>query len=137
MESEALEPALAENPAALDDALSWVGDKLDDLSGGTAGRVEGVFVDSVSREPAWLVIRVGLLGRRSAVPFELAAAGVGHVWVPHHKETIRNAPEVDPAVGLGPEAEAELCAHYGIAPGSGRAAACAGRDDEALTSVPA
>jgi len=126
-----------ENPIAVEQALAWVGDKLDDVSGATAGRVEGVFVDSVSGAPAWLVIRIGLLGRRSVVPFEMAAGGAEHVWVPFTKERIRNAPEVDPAAGLDPGREAEFCAHYEIAPDAGRSAALAGRDSESLSSVPA
>ena len=125
-----------EYPAGLDEALSWAGHKLDDISGSTAGRVEGVFVDAASGEPAWLVIRIGRLGHRSAVPFGLAAAGVGHVWVPFSRETIKSAPEVDPGTGLDPTQEAALCAHFGVAPGSGRLAGLGGRDG-ALSSVPA
>jgi hypothetical protein len=126
-----------ENPIALEQALGWVGDKLDDVTGTNAGRVEGVFVDAQSGEPAWLVIRIGLLGRRSVVPFEMAASGAEHVWVPFSRERIRNAPEVDPAAGLDPGREAEICAHYEIAPAAGRSAAIAGRDLETLSSVPA
>ena len=123
-----------ENPIAIDQALGWVGDKLDDVTGTVAGRVEGVFVDSVSGEPAWLLIRIGLLGRRSVVPFEMAAGGAGHVWVPFTRDRIRSAPEVDPAVGLDPGREAEFCAHYEIAPDAGRSAALAGRDSAALSA---
>jgi hypothetical protein len=126
-----------ENPLATEQALSWVGHKLDDIAGNTTGRVEGVFVDAMTGDPAWLLIRIGLLGRRSVVPFEMAAGGAEHVWVPFTRETIRTAPEVDPAVGLDPLAEAELCAHYEIAAGAARSAAIADRDSVALSSVPA
>jgi hypothetical protein len=126
-----------ENPIATEQALSWVGHKLDDIAGTTTGRVEGVFVDTITGEPAWLLIRIGLLGRRSVVPFEMAAGGSEHVWVPFTREAIRNAPEVDPAVGLDPLAEAEICAHYEIAAAAGRSAAIADRDSVALSSVPA
>ncbi len=82
------------------------------------------------------MIRIGRLGHRSAVPFGLVAAGGGHVWVPFDRETIKSAPEVDPAVGLGPAQEAALCSHFGVVPGSGRLAELEGRE-EALSSVPA
>ena len=118
-----------ENPPSLEEARAWVGHKLDDMSGSTSGRVEGAFVDSVSGEPVWLVIRIGRLGHRSVVPFDLVAAGVGHVWVPFSREAIKAAPEVDPAVGIDPAREAELCAHYGIAPGAGRMAELEGREE--------
>ena len=124
-----------ENPPTLDQARAWVGHRLDDMSGSTTGRVEGVFVDSASGEPVWLVIRIGRLGHRSAVPFTLVAAGVGHVWVPFSRETIKSAPEVDPAAGIDPTREAELCAHFGIAPGGGRLAELEGRE-EPFSSVP-
>ena len=75
--------------------------------------------------------------RPAVVPFEMAAGGAEHVWVPFTKERIRNAPEVDPAAGLDPGREAEFCAHYEIAPDAGRSAALAGRDSESLSSVPA
>lgn len=125
-----------EYPAGLEQAQTWVGHKLDDISGSTTGRVEGIFVDSASGEPAWVVIRIGRLGHRSALPFGLVAAGAGHVWVPFGRETIKGAPQVDPAVGLGPAQEAALCSHFGVAPGSGRLAELEGRE-EALSSVPA
>ncbi len=126
-----------ENPIAIEQALGWVGYKLDDVTGTTAGRVEGVFVDTISGAPAWLLIRIGLLGRRTVVPFEMAAGGAEHVWVPFSRAVIRNAPEIDPAAGLDPLTEAEICAHYEIAPDAGRSAALEGRESVALSSVPA
>ena len=126
-----------EHPIATEQALAWVGYKLDDITGTTAGRVEGVFVDTVSGEPAWLLIRIGLLGRRTVVPYEMAAGGAEHVWVPFTREVIRNAPEVDPAVGLDPLAEAEVCGHYEIPADAARSVALEGRDSVALSSVPA
>ena len=107
------------------------------MTGTAAGRVEGLFVDAVSLEPVWLVIRIGRLGRRSAVPFEVAAGGVGHVWVPYTREQIKKLPEVDPGAGIDAARELELCAHFGIAPGIGRAAALEGRENDGLTCVPA
>lgn len=121
---------------AEEEALSWVGSKLDHSGGGSAGRVEGVLVDVRTGEPTWLVIKVGRLGGHSAVPVAYAAGGVGHVWVPYAKETIRSAPQIDRA-GLDGEAELALCEHYGIPPGTQRRVALEGREDESQTSRPA
>ncbi len=126
-----------EHPSTLEEARAWAGRKLDDVNGSTAGRVEGVLVDAESGEPSWLVIRIGLLGRRSAIPFELAVGGPERVWVPLPREVIRSAPEVDPAAGLEAGQEAALCSHFEIPEGSGRAAAIAGREPGAAGSVPA
>ncbi len=136
-DGEASATVAPENPTALEEAKGWAGNKLDDASGSTAGRVEGVFVDSRHGEPTWLVIRIGVLGRRSAVPYELAAGGVGRVWVPLPRELVRSAPEVDPEAGLDPVQEADLCSHFGIPPEVGRAAGVAEREPGPPSSVPA
>lgn len=127
----------AGGPPSAADARSWAGYKLDGLDGRTAGRVEGVLVDGRSGEPTWLVVRTGRLRGHSAVPIELAAGGIGHVWVPYSREAIRGAPEIDPKVGLDAESERALCDHYGVPEASGRRALIAAREDQALTSVPA
>lgn len=130
-------PASPRYPLELEEALGWVGHKLDEIGGATAGRVEGVLVDVQSGEPAWLLIRLGRLGRRSAVPFQLAAGGVGHVWVPYPKRLIKDSPEVDPGAGLDHADELELCDHYGVPPGVGRRAELEGREGATRTAVPA
>jgi hypothetical protein len=128
----------AEHPLELETARGWIGDRVDDVTATTVGRVEGVFVDTADGAPVWLVIRIGRLGRRTAVPFAYAAGGApGHVWVPYPKGTLRDAPEVDPAVGASPALESELCDHFGLAPGNPRRGQLAGRDSEALSCVPA
>ncbi len=136
-EEEPVEPVELEHLPSLEEALSWVGFKLDDISGSRAGRVEGVFVDGEDRSPTWLVIRIGRLGRRSAVPFELAAGGVERVWVPYPKHLIRSAPEVDPAAGLETGLELDLCDHFEIAAGTGRRALVESRAGGSTTSLPA
>lgn len=125
------EPALP----ALEEALGWVGFRLDEVGGAGAGRVEGVLADARSRMPTWLVVRTGRLGHRVAVPFGLAVAGAGRVWVPYSRDLIRSCAEVDPAAGVGPDQEAALCEHYGI-PAAWRAR-LAGPNGEAPSSVPA
>lgn len=120
----------------IDAALACVGSKLDELGGGSVGRVEAVLRDAEDDSPTWLVVRVGRFGKRAAVPFDYAAPGVGHVWTPFDRETIRAAAELDPSGGLSAADELALAAHYGVPEGSGRAAAVAGRDEEDPGSVP-
>ena len=134
--AEGAEGFVAEHPVALAEARAWIGERLDDIEGATAGRVEGVFTDAEDGEPAWLVIRIGRLGRRTAVPFAYAVGGAGHVWVPYPKAQLRSAPEVDPAVGARVELERELCDHFDLAPDNPRRTRLDGRAD-ALSCVPA
>ena len=120
----------------VEEARSCTGFKLDEIGGGSVGRVEAVLVDAESGEPAWLVVKVGLLGQRTAVPYEFTAAGVGHVWVAYGRDAIRGAPRIDPS-GLDRAAEIELCEHYGLPAHARRRGLLEGRGDAALTSVPA
>lgn len=126
-------------PGALDAdaARAWVGGKLDDLQGDTVGRVEGLLVDALDGTPTWLVIRLGRFGRRTAIPAEFAAAGVGRVWVPLRRETIRSAPAVEPGVELSGELEQELARHFGLPADSGRLAGLTERGESEPGSVPA
>jgi len=120
---------------ALEEALDWVGFRLDEIGGSGTGRVEGVLVDARSARPTWLVVRTGRLGHRVAVPFDVAVGGVGRVWVPYPRDLIRSCAEIDPAAGIGPDQEATLCEHYGIP--AGRRAQLAGPNGEKPSSVPA
>lgn len=127
----------ATHPLALEEALSWVGFKLDSIDGSSAGRVEGVLVDAEGGEPVWLAIRTSRLGRRTAIPFELTAGSADRAWVPYEKPAIKDAPEIDPGAGLDRARELELCEHFGLPRDSGRRAALAGREGEGPTAVPA
>ena len=124
-------------PAAVDEAMGWSGWKLDGYDVSGVGRVEGVLTDVESGEPAWLLVRMGRFGHFSVVPFELAAAGVGRVWVPFDRELIRAAPQLEPGSQITREIELELCGHFALPSDRGRAAALAGRTEGSQTAVPA
>lgn len=120
----------------IDAAIACVGSKLDDVGGGSVGRVEAVLADAGDGSPTWLVIRLGRFGKRAALPFDYAAPGVGHVWTPFDRDVIRAAAELDPGEGLSAADERALLTHYGVPAGSGRHEAVAGRGDEDPGSVP-
>lgn len=123
-------------PPDLEEALSWSGWKLDGFSGASVGRIEGVITDASSGEPAWLLVRMGRFGHFSAVPSALAAAGIGRVWVPYDRETIREAPRVESGAPLTREQELELFAHFQIPRDQGRPADVAGRPEGSQTALP-
>lgn len=134
--SEAERGWLAER-AGIDAARACVGSKLDDAGGGSVGRVERVLRDAGDGTPSWLVVRLGWFGKRAAVPFDYVASGVGRVWTPFARETIRAASEIDPSAGLSVADERALAGHYGVPEGAGRRAALVGRDEDEAGSVPA
>lgn len=129
---------LPDTPATFDigDARACVGARLEEIGNGNVGRVQAVLVDSVDGAPTWLVVRLGRIGRRAAVPARFVTGAAGHAWTSFPRSWIRDAAEIDPTRGLAPEEERRLLAHYGIPLDSGRGAALAGREGDEPSSVP-
>jgi hypothetical protein len=103
-----------ENLPDAEEAAGWIGARVDDMSGTPVGRIESLLVDAAAQTPTWFVIRRGRFGRRSAIPAPFAAHAGGHVWIPFTRDTVRAAPEVDPAEGLSREDERRLAEHFGV-----------------------
>ena len=114
--------AVATQPAGVEEAASWTGWKVDGLDTSNVGRAEGVIVDLEDGSPAWLLVRMGRFGHFSAIPFALAAPGVGRLWVPFDRDTLRAAPRVDAGSPFTREGELSLCDFFGIPHNQGRAA---------------
>jgi hypothetical protein len=115
----------------------WTGHRLDEISGGNVGRVEGFFVDESSGAPEWVLARMGRFGHYTLIPGRDAVEGVGHVWVPYSREQIRKAPRVEPNSPITASAERKLLEHYGIAVDAGRAAELEQLDESAVSARPA
>jgi hypothetical protein len=71
------------------------------------------------------------------VPFEHVAEGAGRLWAAYEREWIREAPRFRPQESLTALQELELCTHWGIPEGQGRAAEVADQDADEVTAVPA
>lgn len=120
----------------LADARECVGAKLEEVGGGNVGRVQGVLVDAVDGSPTWLVVKLGRIGRRAAVPARYVAGAAGRAWAAFPRSWIRGAAEIDPSRGLNPGEERQLVAHYGIPLETGRAAALTDRPPNEPSSIP-
>lgn len=120
------------------EALGWLGAELAELGGAPVGQVQGLYVDSDSQEPAWLVARLGRRRRARvvAVPFANCAGAPFGVWVAQESEAIQSAPVVDPTRPLRREHELTICSHFGIGEAVGRAAEVAPRAPGAVTATP-
>jgi hypothetical protein len=120
------------------EAMSWLGAEVAELSGGSVGQVQGLFVDADSGEPAWLVVRLGRRRRARvvALPFSSCAGAPFGVWVAQEADAIRSAPVVDPTRPLRREHELTICAHFGIGENVGRAAEVAKRQAGDITAAP-
>src|SRR5688500_11907283 len=106
-----------DNPAA-----GWLGFKVDGLDFDGGGRVDGLYADAVDGLPTWVVIRLSRFGRRTAVPYEWVAPGIGRVWIPAERALLRAAPSVDPGSTLLSGVERKLISHFSLGE-DGRAAA--------------
>jgi hypothetical protein len=131
------ETGVAGTLPSLEQARSWIGHHLDDIGGNPIARVEGIFVDGLGGDPAWVVAKLGRFGRTVAVPFADCAAGAGRIWAPYSRETLREAPAIDAGRALTAEQELVICAHYGIPAGVGRAGQVEGRETGAISARPA
>lgn len=123
----------AELPSA-EEAREWSGFRLDEVGGSSVGKVLGVFCDTETGAPAWVVAKLGRFGKTIAIPFRDCAAGVGHIWVPYDRDALRAAPGVDVLNPLTREQELAVAAHYGISERAGRGAEVAERPEGAVTA---
>ena len=122
---------------SLEQALAWGNMQIDGLDNKTLGRIAGIHVDAEHGEPRWALIRLGPLAGCTAIPFEHVAEGAGRLWAAYDRDWIREAPRFRPNESLTAIQELELCAHWGVREGQGRAAEVAERDADELTAVPA
>ena len=59
------------NKPSLNEALGWIGSRVDDIYGAGVGRLEDVWIDPGTGAPRWLLVKEGRFGGRSTlVPFE-------------------------------------------------------------------
>ncbi|HVL85469.1 MAG TPA: PRC and DUF2382 domain-containing protein [Pseudonocardia sp.] len=88
-----------------------------DPNGDKIGTVGQVYLDDDTGRPEWLTVKTGLFGtKESFVPVQRAEVReAGAVTVPYDKNTIKNAPQVDPDGGhLSEQEESELYRYYDI-----------------------
>jgi hypothetical protein len=119
------------------EALAWEGMQIDGLENKTLGRIAGIHVDAEDGEPRWALIRLGPLAGCTAIPFEHVAEGADRLWSAYERDWIKEAPRFRPNESLTALQELELCAHWGIREGQGRAAEVAEQDADQITAIPA
>lgn len=98
-----------------DRMLEFRGDDLGDRDGERIGKLEEIYLDAESGEPEWALVHTGRLGsKRTFVPLAGATEADGQLRVPLDKDTVGEAPGVEPNGQLSDAEEAQLYAHYGI-----------------------
>lgn len=98
-----------------DTALTWIGQRVDDVYGGRLGKAEEVYVDERTGAPVWLSVRLGRFGDEHALVPVLDAVDVdGGVWTPHERQAVKSAVPLAPGGAITREHDLALAAHYGM-----------------------
>lgn len=102
----------------------WQGKAVVDPTGSKIGDLEAIYVDTLTDEPAFATVVVGMVGRRrlAFVPLAGATVAPNHVRVTVAKELAKQAPSIDTNGELTAEDEPAVFRHYGLPPATPGAA---------------
>ncbi len=101
--------------ATIDDISQWKGEDVVDPGGDKVGRLEEIYYDVETDEPAFLAVKMGFLGHSLAfVPFDGAAVGKNYLVVRHAKSVVKNAPTIQAGAELPADEEAKIYDYYGM-----------------------
>jgi uncharacterized protein (TIGR02271 family) len=104
-----------------DRILQLRGENLHGADGEKLGSIEEIYLDAETDQPEWALVTTGLFGSKSTfVPLRDATEAGGTLTVPFDKETIKDAPKIDPDGQLSQREEAELYRYYGMNYSEGR-----------------
>lgn len=92
----------------------WRGKKVIDPEDDKIGEMEAVYVDTTTDEPAFVTVKVGMIGRHrlAFVPATGATLTPDTVRVRYDKKLVQGAPSIDTDGELASDVEPELFAHY-------------------------
>jgi PRC-barrel domain len=94
----------------------WRGEKVIDPQGDKIGDLEAVYVDTATDEPAFVTVRVGMMGRHRLVfvPLDGATVTPKAVRVRYDKKLVGEAPGIDTDGELAAADEPQIFAHYSV-----------------------
>lgn len=97
----------------------WQGKNVVDPEDHKIGDLEAVYVDTVTDEPSFLTVTVGIIGRRrlAFVPLDGATVAPDHVRVRYGRDLVKEAPSIDTDGELPAEDEPAVFAHYSLPAG--------------------
>lgn len=103
------------------DISEWLGLAVVDRDGSKIGNLEAVYFDTSTQEPAFVSVKLGLLGssRLAFVPVDGATVSPRELRVTVDKKLVKDAPSIDTDGQLEASMEPEVYAHYGLSYASG------------------
>ncbi len=99
------------------DIREWRGHDVVDADGHRIGPLESVYVDTLTDQPSFATVIVGLPMRRRLVfvPLDKATVGPGYLKVGYPKGLVKCAPSIDTDGELPAGEEEAVFSHYGVA----------------------
>ena len=96
--------------------LSLIGGTVVGPDGQKIGKFGQVFIDDRSGEPAWATVHTGFFGLlESFIPLSEAAIAGDTLSIPYDKQTVKDAPNIEPEGRLSEAEEQELYRYYSLA----------------------
>ncbi|MGO2068285.1 DUF2382 domain-containing protein [Glutamicibacter arilaitensis] len=96
--------------------LSLIGGTVVGPDGQKIGKFGQVFIDDRSGEPAWATVHTGFFGlSESFIPLSEAAIAGDTLSIPYDKQTVKDAPSIEPEGRLSEAEEQELYRYYSLA----------------------
>jgi hypothetical protein len=93
----------------------WRGADVLDPDGDKLGKVDAVWYDGETDDPAFVSVKAGLVGKHfTLVPLRGASVGRAFVRVAYGKNELKDAPRLDPDAELSNELEQQTYGFYGI-----------------------
>jgi hypothetical protein len=94
----------------------WQGQSVIDPEGKKVGELEAVYVDTSTDQPAFVTVKVGMIGRSRLifVPVDGATVSPKAVRVRYPKKLIQEGPSIDTDGELTGADEPQVFAHYDL-----------------------
>jgi uncharacterized protein (TIGR02271 family) len=94
----------------------WHGRTVVDRNGDKVGSVEQIYLDDLTGQPEWLLVKTGMFGTKSTfVPLQGARADDDEtLTVAFEKEQIKDAPSIEADHELTEDEEQRIYSHYGM-----------------------
>jgi hypothetical protein len=93
----------------------WRGQDVVDTDGAKLGRLEEVYYDGDTDEPAWVSVKTGFVNKSlTLVPLTHASVGRGFLRVQRTKSEFKKAPSFETDSELSLQDEAAAYRHYGL-----------------------
>lgn len=86
-----------------------------DQAGEKVGSLDKVYLDNVTGDPAWVLVRAGrFVGRRVFCPLANAEVVGSQIRVPYPVEMVKDAPEIPAGEQLTEDEEEQLYDYYAV-----------------------